>query len=224
MRKTAAREPERPTVAVVECLGVYRRGLVEILTEQGYATTGMGHGTELVSGCKQGKVPHLAVVQLQLPEMDGFVLLGWLREHRPHVRTLAMAYRPEDALVRRAMRMGASGVFCHTASEADVLRAVHDVLTTGTHYNDLLHRQVVQPAEHMLAQPDEATDELSKQERRFVQVLCTLEEPTLERVAKRMQVSLNTVKTYKRRVFAKLGLRSLPALVRWGFLNGKDKS
>lgn len=129
-------------MAVVECLGVYRLGLVEILTEEGYTTTGMARGAELVDACRQGDTPALAVVQLELPEMDGFALLSWLREHRPHVRTLAMAYRPSDAVVRRAMRMGAGGVFCHTASEAEVVQAVHDVLHTGTHYNGL-HRQVV---------------------------------------------------------------------------------
>lgn len=226
MGKANIAQQEHPQVriAVVESHAIWCAGLVQVLRATGrYAVEAVPDGVALMAACGAGAAPHLALVQLDMPVMDGHVILAWLREHHPSVRTVALAYHPPEAAVRKALRLGAATVLCSTVQPQELLLALHDVEATGHHHNALVRQLILAPADRFLASTPDAFAALSRQELRFVQALCAADSPTLPKVAERMVVSLNTVNTYKRRAFEKLGVHSLPALVRLGMVHGVGK-
>lgn len=73
----------------------------------------------------------LAVVDLMLPDLNGFSLLGVMAKRFPDVPAVVVSALDDAASVRRAMRAGASG-FVSKASSGEVLReAVRIVLNGG---------------------------------------------------------------------------------------------
>jgi DNA-binding NarL/FixJ family response regulator len=222
MRSKAARiATTRPTVAVVESHGIWRRGVIEILTEFGeHDAIGMCTGSELMEQCRQGRTPTLVILELHMPVVDGFVMLAWLRDNCPEVRVLAMAYQPDEATVRKAMRLGVCGVVCCTLQPEELLQAVRNVYAAGFHYNALVRRQFTSTADRMLSHAPDELEALSKQELRFVKLKCGPDAPADATVAERMQVALSTVRTYRKRVYAKLRVNSHAALLRMAITCG----
>lgn len=73
----------------------------------------------------------LAVIDLMLPDLNGFSLLGVLAKRFPDVPTIVVSALDDSASIRRALKGGASG-FVSKASSGEVLRdAVRCVLEGG---------------------------------------------------------------------------------------------
>lgn len=79
----------------------------------------------------------LAVIDLMLPDLNGFSLLAVLAKRFPDVPTLVVSALDDAASVRRAMKGGASG-FVSKSSSGEVLRnAVKRVLEGGVYTPEL---------------------------------------------------------------------------------------
>lgn len=79
----------------------------------------------------------LAVIDLMLPDLNGFSLLAVLAKRFPDVPTLVVSALDDAASVRRAMKGGASG-FVSKSSSGEVLRsAVRCVLEGGVYTPEL---------------------------------------------------------------------------------------
>lgn len=75
----------------------------------------------------------LAVIDLMLPDMNGFSLLAVLAKRCPDVPTIVVSVMDDEASVRRAIRGGASGFVSKTNSGEELLEAVREVLAGGVH-------------------------------------------------------------------------------------------
>lgn len=83
----------------------------------------------------------LAVVDLMLPDLNGFSLLGVMAKRFPDVPAVVVSALDDPASVRRAMRAGASG-FVSKASSGNVLRdAVRIVLNGGIYAPEIAPEQ-----------------------------------------------------------------------------------
>ncbi|ATE62692.1 DNA-binding response regulator [Thauera sinica] len=78
----------------------------------------------------------LAIVDLMLPDMNGFALLGVLAKRFPDVPAIVVSAMDDGASVRRAIKGGASGFVSKTSSGEEMLRAVRIVLGGGVHVPD----------------------------------------------------------------------------------------
>ena len=115
-----------------------RVGLVHTLEVAGNNTVALAvaSGGDLLGALRTGLAVELVLVEMELPEMNGFAVLAQLRERHEAVRVLMMGHRPGYEPLRRAIRQGAFTVLCTDCCEADLLKAVHDVQLTGNHFSD----------------------------------------------------------------------------------------
>ncbi|MBS0543203.1 MAG: response regulator transcription factor [Proteobacteria bacterium] len=78
----------------------------------------------------------LAIVDLMLPDMNGFALLGVLGKRFPDVPAIVVSAMDDEASVKRAIKGGASGFVSKASSGEEMLRAVRIVLEGGVHVPD----------------------------------------------------------------------------------------
>jgi len=94
----------------------------------------------------------LVVVDLMLPDLNGFSLLGVLAKRFPEVPTVVVSALDDAASLRRAMRAGASG-FVPKASSGQVLReAIATVLDGGIYVPPALQESSGAPESHSIAE------------------------------------------------------------------------
>lgn len=97
----------RPRILVVDDSLTVCNLMSQLLTEGGFDVTEAHDGLEALEVLADG-VPALVVTDIDMPRMDGFTLLGRVRERWPHlpVAMLSMRGSPEDR--RRAASLGAN--------------------------------------------------------------------------------------------------------------------
>src|SRR5438045_3598550 len=73
----------RVNVLIVEDERVSRKALATLLSASGYDVQAVGSGEEGLRVLRQGNVPEIALVDLDLPGMDGAEFIEKLRQHAP---------------------------------------------------------------------------------------------------------------------------------------------
>jgi NarL family two-component system response regulator LiaR len=144
--------------------------------------------------------PHVVVMDMMMPRLDGFGAIEQIRKQHPDVRVLALSSFVEAGLVQRALKAGASGYLLKDiqASElANAIRAAHVGRST-------LSPEATQALIHMLAQPSEQLEALSERElevlRPLVKGLSNAE------IADQLLISINTVRHHVHNILAKLAV------------------
>ena len=140
---TDPRVPESPVrVLIVDDQSLMRRGLARLLSgEKGIVVVGQAeHGRaalEFLVGCGAGTRPHVVLVDIHMPVMDGITLIGRLGEEHPGVASVILTTFQEDEYLFEGLRAGARGYLLKDTEPeevADVLRraARGESVLTGT--------------------------------------------------------------------------------------------
>lgn len=92
-----------------------------------------GSADEALSALAADTDIDLAVIDLMLPEMNGFALLAVLAKRFPDIPAIVVSAMDDEVSVRRAIKAGASGFVSKASSGAALLAAVRVVLAGGVH-------------------------------------------------------------------------------------------
>lgn len=92
----------KPAVLIVEDEVASRKALSLLLSSCGYTTSACASAEEALKYLKQAPAPEFALVDLDLPGMNGLELIGRLRELDQHVVPVLITAADSDR-VRRAM-------------------------------------------------------------------------------------------------------------------------
>jgi two-component system, chemotaxis family, chemotaxis protein CheY len=106
----AATAPVKRRAIVVDDSRAMRTILRRALEERGFSVTEAVHGKEALDKLGQMRIPHLALVDWNMPEMNGIDLVAALRSD-PNYDKLAIVMvtsESEPAQVERALTMGAN--------------------------------------------------------------------------------------------------------------------
>lgn len=96
----------------------------------------IGTGGEALSILQESE-PDLAVVDLALPDIDGFEIVEACRDETPPIPTLVVSGRNEGPSVSRALNAGAEGYVLKGDTE-QILRGVRAVLDGETYVSEEL--------------------------------------------------------------------------------------
>ena len=140
--------------------------------------------------------PDVTLMDLQMPDMDGFEALQAIRARAPDARVVILTTYPGDAQVVRALKAGACGYLLKSALRKELLstiRAVHAGKRT------LSPEVTYEVAEHI------GDDQLSPMEVRVLRLIA--DGNSNKDIATTLNVSEEAVKGQVRNVLAKLGAR-----------------
>lgn len=163
--------------------------------------------------------PDLALMDVNMPRLDGLEALRRIEAACPQVKVLVLSMYDDEGYLRRALENGASGYILKKAADSELMAALRAVARGEVYvYPSLTHLLVNRYLGREESRPSLAIVELSERELEVVRLLA--EGHTSEQVGRRLALSAKTVDTYKARVMEKLGLRSRVDLVRYALRHG----
>jgi len=104
------------------------------LKKAGYAVEQAFDGRQAVSKFTEGK-PSLVILDLMLPDTDGFTVLRWIREQH-HCPVVILSALSSDEYIARGLNAGADEYICKPFVGEEVVKRVREVLNRRGRLSD----------------------------------------------------------------------------------------
>ncbi len=183
---------------------VVRRGVRELLESEGDVIVVGEASTAAEAIVRVPAVqPHVAVLDVRLPDGDGVSVCRELKSRLPALACLMLTSYADDEALFDAIMAGASGYLLKEVRGADILGAVRTVAAGGSLLDPQTTSRVMARLRSSPEQPDPLAS-LSDQERRVLELIG--EGLTNRQIGERMFLAEKTVKNYVSNLLAKLGM------------------
>jgi DNA-binding NarL/FixJ family response regulator len=195
--------------AVVAATHSTVRGVMELACrEAGVAVEVKAETAAAATAACRAEQPDLLVLDLDLPDADGFRVLSDLAEMRPPA-VLVLADRADGDLVLKALQLGARGYITKADGLHELASAISRVVAGERVMSGMLEQDAVRALGAMARRAREGAEVASRLTRRERQVLELLSAGlTMGQVASRIGISPRTVETHVAKVYRKLGVRT----------------
>lgn len=214
-------------VALIDDHTLMRKGLVELINGLGgyKVVLEAAHGEDYKQKVSMGPRVELAVVDLNMPVMDGYQTLAWIHATCPETRALALTFDGTDDAIIRAMRSGARGFVLKDVEPAELKAALDHVRLTGYYHTEMVHQSLMHNSDKRTGeerQRHRVLEQITPREMEFLKRVCDPQELTYEQIADQMSVGRRTVDGFRQNLFDRFGLKSKTGLVlfaiRWGIV------
>ena len=206
-------------VLVVDDHGVVRRGMHSYLETMddidciGEAADGREALDQVAALDAAGQLPHVVMMDLVMPRMDGISAIAALKDRHPGVEAVAMTSFAEIERVHAALEAGAAGYLLKDASAEEVADAIRAAHRGEAHLDPRVAKRLTQT----LHEPA-AIDELTPREREVLVLVAT--GLSNHRIARTLAISERTARTHVSSILSKLGLASRTQAALWAIRKG----
>lgn len=147
----------------------------------------------------------VVLMDINLPEMDGVNCVKRLKELMPQTQFMMLTVYEDNDQLFRSLQAGASGYLLKRASPSDIAQAVRDLHAGGSPMTPQIARRVVQHYQQAPASADEF-GALTEHQRAFLDQLA--QGYRYKEIAENLGISMDTVRSYVRRIYEKLHVHS----------------
>jgi DNA-binding NarL/FixJ family response regulator len=202
-------------IAIVDDHALFRSGCVALLNDftELAIVFEAADGEEMKQWLLNGRIPQVILMDINMPNCNGYTATSWLREHYPNIKVLALSMLDDDVAVIKMIKCGACGYVLKDSRPKDLLEAVKIVFQKGIYINELLTGKLY----HRIANND-MIPMLTSREHEFLKFCCS--ELTYKEIASKMFISPRTVDNYREALFEKLSLKSRTGLVLYAIKTG----
>jgi two-component system, NarL family, invasion response regulator UvrY len=206
-------------VVLVDDHALLRSGLAGIVADLGYQVLyECDNGRQLVNEIDTREKPDLVLMDINMPEMNGFETTLWLKKNHPLINVIALSMRDDERSIIKMLRNGAQGYILKDIKPSELKTAIEAVATTGYHYSEHVTGSLIHAAK-LSADTDVFKEyNLKPKDIHFLKLICT--EMTYKEIAEHMNLSPRTIDGYRDELFAELGLKSRVGLVLFAIRNG----
>jgi len=201
-------------VFLVEDHHLMRQGLAALLHQQGdMEVVGQAaNGVEALARLEAAH-PHIVLVDLTMPVMNGLELTRRIKERFPKLPVLILSMYGDPVGVTRALRAGASGYIVKESMVEELTLAVRAVVDGGLFLSPLVAGPVVKDYLAGVTSFDDDFGLLTARESEVLQLLA--EGRTAADIAELLIISLPTIRSHQANIKRKLGLKNRAELLRY---------
>lgn len=208
------------TIALADDHVLLRNGLASLVASLGHTVLFEADNGQQLTEKIKAVVPELVLMDINMPQMDGYATTQWLKENYPDIKVLALSMYDNEASIIRMLKCGAKGYILKDSEPAELKTAIDAVLNKGFYYSDLVSGKLI----HAINKIEDggsdvnALAKLNDRETDFLKYACT--EMTYKEIADKMFVSPRTIDGYRDALFEKLNVKTRVGLVMYAIKNG----
>lgn len=205
--------PSRLRVFIADDHAVLRAGLRLLIDSQldMQAVGEASNGVETLARIKSVS-PDILLLDLSMPDLGGLAILRDLRVYVPETRVVVLTMHTDEAYVREALRLGATGYVVKSAADQELLAAIRAVARGEIYIHPSLTRSLLDnllPVQPNLS--SDPWDDLSEREQQVIRRVA--QGYTNREIADQLQLSIKTIDTYRARAMEKLALHTRAQLI-----------
>ena len=170
------------------------------------------HFIELLE--KDHKLPDIALVDMEMPEMNGVELNAVLQKKYPAVKVLVLSTYNQERFIGKMIEAGACGYLTKNCEIEELITAINSTYKNGFYFNQetlLAMRKTSQYKQTEIKNISNIAIELTSREKEILVLLCN--ELTNIEIGERLFISSRTVEGHRNNLLAKTGCRNTAGLV-----------
>ena len=206
-------------VAIADDHSLLRNALAKLINGfEGYnVVMEADNGKDLCNKLVQNVLPDIVLLDVNMPEMDGFETTQWLHKKYPHIKVLALSMLSDERTIIKIFRLGAKGYLLKNTDQTELKTALDSVMNKNVYLSEYVSGKLVSGL-HNNVDADEKEAVLNEKEREFLRWTCS--ELSYKEIAEKMFVSPRTVDDYRQALFTRLKVHSRVGLVMYAIKNG----
>lgn len=213
-------------LAIADDHNLFRKGLIKLIhmgdkANKYHILFEAQDGNELKEKLDKNALPDIILVDIYMPDMDGYEIVSWLKENYPAIRILVISMFETEEAVLKMMRLGVKGYLSKDIEVEDMHKALEAISAGNHYYADFVIEALtneVQEKPKASFTPADNWKALSDNEKIFLQLACT--ELTYAEIAEKMILSPKTIEGYRESLFAKFKVRNRVGLAMFAVRNG----
>lgn len=205
------------TIIIAEDHSIVRKGIVQILKE------GFNHplideviDAESLITLISKRAYNIAIIDINLPGRSGLDAVKQIKDIKPEQKTLVLSINAEEHYGIRALKAGADGYLMKDAAPTELVEAVQAIFQGKKFVSKNLSQRLITNL-HRQSEAD-AFSQLSDRELYVFNKLSMGR--SIKEIASDLMLSVNSVSTYRSRIFTKMKFSSNAEIVYYAVTNG----
>jgi two-component system invasion response regulator UvrY len=206
-------------VAIVDDHALLRTALARLVNtfDECEVIIEAGNGKELRTKMQQQVLPDIIMLDVNMPEMDGFETAQWLHKTYPYIKVLALSMLSDEKTIIKMFRLGAKGYLLKNTDPEELYKALTSLMDKSLYLSEFVSEKLVTGLQTGNVS-EEKEVVLTEKEKEFLRYTCT--ELAYKDIAVKMFLSSRTIDDYRQSLFNRLKVHSRVGLAIYAIKNG----
>lgn len=194
---------------------LFAEGLENILKDEpGIRILGIAKNGKQLLGMVQNHTPHMVLLDVSMPEMDGEETAKALIQNHPSIKIMMLTMHNTIDYIAPLIKLGVHGYLLKNTGKAELLTAINTLAQTGSYYTG----EVAAKLANELRQYEQTKINLTSREKEILQLI--FEGLSTTEIGERIFLSPRTVETHRSNLLNKTGAKNTAQLINFGIKNG----
>lgn len=191
-----------------------RQGLASLLHgQEGIVVVGeASNGIEVIDILNDRAVDVL-LLDIEMPEMDGFDTLREIKKRKNPPRTLVLTMHKSPQFLKNIFAAGANGYLPKDSGKKLLIEAIKTLASTGSYHTPETLKIVMDGLRN-----SKHSEVISNREKEIIQLIA--DQYTTAEIAKKLFLSTHTIESHRKNILLKLGLKNSAGLVKYAIHRG----
>lgn len=177
-----------------------------------------GTGNELISGIKASINPDLILLDLNMPDFDGYETARWLQLNHPDINVLMLTMYDTEPIILRMLQVGVKGFLKKNVNPPELKVAIYNIMQSGFYYTNNTTGRLINLFRKSNEQSVLLKSMLTETEITFLRWACT--DLTYKEIAREMNLNVRAVDNLRDNLFSKLEVKNRVGLVMYAIKHG----
>lgn len=204
------------TILIVDDHPIFREGLRKLLEDElpSAKLSQASNAREALEAVRKQDW-NLVILDINLPDKTGLEVLKEMKLVRQKVPVLILSLHSETQFAVRVFRSGAEGYLTKGSASDSLVTAVRRILAGGKYVSPSMAESLVTNLNTDVTKP--LHEQLSDREYEVLRMLA--QGKPVSAIAAELNLSVNTISTYRTRILEKMGLTSTAELILYAIRN-----
>lgn len=174
------------------------------------------NGKELINLIKQ-EMPHVAIIDLQMPVMDGVEACEYLLNKYPDLKIIVLTMHDSEKYILHMMELGVHAFLLKNTEPDELEKAIYAVIEKDFYHNELVAAVLRKNMKERKTgqRPVFKSADLSEREKEILKLIC--HELTIREIGHKLSLSENTVRNHRVNIMEKVGVKNAVGLVKYAY-------
>lgn len=208
-------------VALVDDHILLRHALASLINQSDRCTVNIeaSNGKDFLDKLNTGSIPEIAILDLNMPVMDGQETAEWLQRHHPEINVLMLTMYDSELVLIRLLKAGVKGFMKKDIHPTELMFAIQSVVDNGYYYSAHTSSKLA----GLFKESENKTPLFQKimlddLEMDFLKLACS--EMTYKEIAQKMNMNPRAIDGIRDALFTRLDVKSRVGLAMYALRHG----